>query len=95
VGVPAGLTCRAGRHRDIDARAEHIQQTLRKPQLAAAAMVEVAFGHTVTAMVAVLAQLCLQIESLEQELTAHFEQHLDAGILRSQPGWDLFSPPGC
>jgi transposase len=77
---------RAGRQRNIDRRAEHIQNTLREPQLAAAPMVEVAFGHTVTAMVAVLAQLTVQIELLEQELNAHFERHPDAEILRSQPG---------
>jgi hypothetical protein len=35
-------------------------------------MVEVAFGHSVTAMVAVLAQLVIQIEQLEDELNAHF-----------------------
>jgi transposase len=59
---------------------------LREPQLAAAAVVEVAFGHTVTAMVAVLTQLTIQIEQLEQELNAHFERHPDAQILLSQPG---------
>jgi transposase len=77
---------RAGRQRNIDTRAEHIQQKLREPQLAAAPMVEIAFGHTVTAMVAVLAQLGAQIEILEQELNAHFERHPDAQIVRSQPG---------
>ena len=35
-------------------------------------MVEVAFGHTVTAMVAVVAQLVTQIEQLERELNAQF-----------------------
>jgi transposase len=77
---------RAGRQRNIDTRAEHLQSMLREPQLAAAPAVEVAFGHTVTAMVAVLAQLTTQIELLEQELNAHFERHPDAEILRSQPG---------
>jgi transposase len=77
---------RAGRQRGIDARAEQIQQTLREPQLAAAPAVEVAFGHTVTAMVAVLTQLVKQTELLEQELNAHFERHPDAEVLRSQPG---------
>jgi transposase len=77
---------RAGRQRNIDTRAQQIQQALREPQLAATPAVEVAFGHTVTAMVAVLAQLVKQIELLEQELNAHFEQHPDAQILLSQPG---------
>jgi transposase len=77
---------RAGRQRNIDTRAEHLQNVLREPQLTASPMVEVAFGHTVTAMVAVLAQLSTQIELLEQELNAYFERHPDAQILRSQPG---------
>jgi transposase len=77
---------RAGRQRNVEARAEQIQAVLREPQLAAAPMVEAAFGHTVTAMVAVIAQLVVQIENLEQELNAHFERHPDAEILRSQPG---------
>jgi len=77
---------RAGRQRYIDTRTEHIQQKLREPQLATAPMVEVASGHTVTAMVAVLAQLVTQINLLEQELNAHFDRHPDAEILLSQPG---------
>jgi hypothetical protein len=47
-------------------------------------MVEVAFGHSATAMVAVLAQLVTQIEQWERELNAHFERHPDAEILLSQ-----------
>jgi transposase len=77
---------RAGRQRSIDASAERIQSLLREPQLAAAPVVEVAFGHTVTAIGAVLIQLSIQIEQLEQELNAHFERHPDAQILLSQPG---------
>jgi transposase len=77
---------RAGRQRYIDARTEHIQQKLREPQLAVAPMVETASGHTVTAILAVLAQLATQIDLLERELNAHFERHPDAEILLSQPG---------
>ena len=77
---------RAGRQRGIDARAEQIQSVLREPQLTATPAVETAFGHTVTAMVAVIAQLVTQTELLEQELNAHFERHPDAQILLSQPG---------
>ena len=47
---------------------------------------ELAFGHTVTALVRVLAELSRQIEALEGELVAHFDRHPDAEILRSQPG---------
>jgi transposase len=82
----ASAVRRAGRQRNVETRAEQIHTALREPQLAAAPMVEAAFGHTVTAMVAVLAQLVTQIEQLEQELNAHFERHPDAEILRCQPG---------
>jgi transposase len=77
---------RAGRQRNIEARAEAIQAALRTEQLAAPPAIEAAFGHTVTALVRVLAELVRQIEALEGELSAHFERHPDAEILRSQPG---------
>ena len=49
---------RAGRQRNIEARAEtDPDRAARADQLAAAPAVEAAFGHTVTAMVAVLAEL--------------------------------------
>lgn len=77
---------RAGRQRNIPARAEAIQTALRTEQLAALPAVEVAFGHTVTALVRVLAELSRQIQALESELNAHFDRHPDAEIYRSQPG---------
>jgi len=77
---------RTGRQRNIDAKAAEIQAALRTEQLAALPAVEAAFGHTVTALVRVLAELSRQIETLEGELTAHFDRHPDAEILRSQPG---------
>ena len=77
---------RAGRQRNIDARADQIQAVLRNDQLAALPAVELAFGHTVTALVRVLAELSRQIDTLEGELVAHFDRHPDAEILRSQPG---------
>jgi transposase len=77
---------RAGRQRSIEATAERIQAALRAEQLAARPAVEVAFGHTVTALVRVLAELSRQIHTLEGELSAHFDRHPDAEIYRSQPG---------
>jgi hypothetical protein len=47
---------RAGRQRNVDAKAAEVQAALRTDQLAAPAAVEVAFGHTVTALVRVLAE---------------------------------------
>jgi transposase len=77
---------RAGRQRNIEATAATIQAALRTEQLAAQPAVAAAFGHTVAALVGVLAELSRQIETIEGELSAHFDQHPDAHILRSQPG---------
>jgi transposase len=82
----AAVLRRAGRQRRVEQRAEQIQAALRQPQLAAAPTVEIAFGHTVTALARVLAELTRQIEALEGELVAHFDRHPDAKILLSQPG---------
>ena len=43
-------------------------------------------GATVTALVAVIAELQTQIARLETELADRFEQHPDAKIIRSLPG---------
>lgn len=66
---------RAGRQRNVEARAEQIQTALRIEQLAALPAVEAAFGHTVTALVRVLAELSRQIDTIEGELSAHFDRH--------------------
>jgi transposase len=66
---------RAGRQRNVQARAEQIQTALRIEQLAALPAVEAAFGHTVTALVRVLAELSRQIDTIEGELSAHFDRH--------------------
>jgi transposase len=49
-------------------------------------MVSTAMGSTVTALVAVAAELAVQIGRLEDELAEHFDQHPDAKIIRSLPG---------
>ena len=59
---------------------------LRTEQLSALPMVARAFGATVAAHVAVTAELVRQTTSLEEQLTASFEQHPSAEILRSLPG---------
>jgi transposase len=77
---------RAGRQRNIDARSEQIQATLRTEQLAAPASVTAAFGATTRAAVGIIAELNRQIADLEHELATHFEAHPDADIYRSLPG---------
>ncbi len=77
---------RGGRKRRIDERAGEIQAALRTPQLEAPTVVADAMGATVHALVAVIAAMGAQIDGLEQELAAGFEQHPDAEIIRSLPG---------
>ena len=76
----------AGRQRNLDTRAQHIQAALRTPQLAAPAAVTAAFAATTRATVGIIAELNRQIADLEAELATHFETHPDADIYLSQPG---------
>ena len=76
----------AGRQRNVTTRAEEITAALRTEQLAAPPLLAEAFGHTVSALIAVIGELVRQIERLETELASSFEQHPDAEVLRSLPG---------
>ena len=77
---------RGGRQRRIDERAVEIQTALRTEQLQAPTIVVDAMGSTVTALVAIAAELTTQIGRLETDLAASFDQHPDAKIIRSLPG---------
>lgn len=76
----------AGRARGLKEKAAAIQAQLRAPQLAAAPRVAQAYGRTVAALVAVIAQLNQQIAALEADLAEGFEEHPDVEIYLSQPG---------
>src|SRR4051794_31190872 len=76
---------RGGRQRRIDERTVEIQAALRAPQLEAPALVANAMGATATALVSVVVEMTVQINSLERQLAEHFEQHPDAKIIRSLP----------
>jgi Transposase/Transposase IS116/IS110/IS902 family len=77
---------RGGRQRRLEERAVEIQTALRADQLEAPTIVADAMGATVTALVAVAAELTRQIIGLESQLADHFDQHPDAKIIRSLPG---------
>jgi transposase len=77
---------RGGRTRRISERAAAIQAALRSPQLPPAPLVAAAMGTPVAALAAVIAEMTRQITVLEQQLTADFEQHPDAEVIRSLPG---------
>jgi len=77
---------RGGRQRGIDARAGQIQAALRTPQLHGSPVIAAAMGATVSASVAVIAEMTTQIAALERQLAADFEAHPDAEVVRSLPG---------
>lgn len=76
----------AGRQRNISSTAQSISAALRTEQLTALPLIAKAFGATVAAHVAVTAELVRQTAAVEEQLTASFEQHPSAEILRSLPG---------
>jgi transposase len=77
---------RGGRQRGIDRRAGEIHSALRAKQLDPPPVLADAFGATVAASVAVIAEMNRQLAGLETQLTEHFERHPDADIIRSLPG---------
>lgn len=77
---------KGGRRRDVETRTVEIQTALRGPHLAAPDLLADAFGVTVTASVAVIAELNRQIAQLETQLATSFKTHPDAEIIRSLPG---------
>jgi transposase len=80
---------RGGRQRNIERRAIEIQTGLRAGQLAAPDSVADAFGATTRAAVGIITELNRQISQLEATLTTNFEQHPDADIYHSLPGFGV------
>lgn len=80
---------RGGRQRNLERRADEIQTGLRVGQLAAPDAVADAFGATTRAAVGIIAELNRQIVQLEATLTTNFEQHPDADIYHSLPGFGV------
>ena len=83
---------RGGRQRRIEQRAEQIQAALQGDQLQAPPLVAEAMGASVSALVAVITEMTIQIGRLETELVDRFDTHPDAKIIRSLPG--LGDDPG-
>ena len=77
---------RAGRTRNLERRAAEIQSALRDEQLAQGPVLELAYGHTTKAHVAMIRAYNAEIAELEEALTSGFEQHPDASIVLSLPG---------
>jgi transposase len=82
----ASVLRRSGRQRNVEIRAEQIQDALRAPQLAQPPLIADAFGASVAAYVAMLTATVTQARTLEGQLEASFGRHPAAEILLSQPG---------
>jgi transposase len=77
---------RAGRQRNLEARAGQIVAALRSEQLGLSEALSAAYGASVRSLVAVITAMVEQIAVLEAEVNRCFGQHPDAEILTSQPG---------
>jgi transposase len=89
VGQIQAALRRGGRQRNIERRALEIHTALRIDQLAAPDAVAAAFAATTTAAVGIITELNRQIAQLEAGLSDRFEQHPDADIYRSLPGFGV------
>jgi hypothetical protein len=77
---------RGGRQRRIDERVAEIATAMGSEQLQAPAVIAEAMGASVAASVAVIAEMVAQITKLAEALSAGFESHPDAEVVRSLPG---------
>ncbi len=74
------------RRRAAAAKAQQIQAVLRAPQLRQPPPVQAAYAAIVAGQVTLIRALNTQIDELGEVVSAHFGQHRDAEIYRSQPG---------
>lgn len=77
---------RGGRQRRIDERAAEIAAALQSEQLQAPKLIADAMGASVSASVAVIAEMVAQTATLAEALSAGFESHPDAKVVLSLPG---------
>jgi hypothetical protein len=74
------------RRRDVEAKAERIQTTLRSTQLGQPAELVAAYAVIATSAIAVISTMNAQITTLQGQVEACFGRHPDVEIYRSQPG---------
>lgn len=74
------------RRRDVEVKAEKIQQVLRAPALRADPIVEKAYATIVTSQARLIGQLVGHVAELEAVVGEGFGRHPDAEIITSQPG---------
>lgn len=81
-----GAALKRARRRDVETKAERIQAVLRSEQLTQPAALAGAYAVTVRATVTMIVAFNAEIAALAGQVEAHFGQHPDAEIYRSQPG---------
>jgi transposase/transposase IS116/IS110/IS902 family protein len=77
---------RGGRQRNVEAQAQAIQAALRAEHLQAPKVLSEAYGTITSSALRLIAAFNEEIATLEVGLAEGFEQHPDAGIIRSLPG---------
>jgi transposase len=77
---------KAGRERNLEARAAELQSILRRPHLEQPPTLVAAYGLIVKSSVQLIRELNAQLRELEQELATSFELHPDAELYLSLPG---------
>jgi Transposase IS116/IS110/IS902 family len=77
---------RAGRQRNVEARAEAIQAALRAESLEAPAAITEADAVIARSALHLIETFGAEIAALEVALSEHFEQHPDAKVVHSLPG---------
>ena len=80
---------RGGRQRSLERKAGEVLTALHVDQLRQPEILEHAYGRTTKSAVQVIEMFGIQIAELETEMSAHFEQHPDAKIIRSLPGMGM------
>jgi hypothetical protein len=89
IGQIVAALKRGGRQRNLERRAREIQAGLRGPQLTAPGPVTAASGAMTVAMVSIIVEINRQITVIETVMTTNFEQHPDADIYLSMPGFGV------
>ncbi len=77
---------KAGRERNLEARAGELQKILQQPHLELPATLVAAYAVIVKSCVRIIRELNAQTTALEEELTKSFELHPDAELYLSLPG---------
>jgi hypothetical protein len=77
---------RAGRQRNVEARAGQIQAALRADYLQAPPAIARAYSAAARSAIRLISACTAEIAELEKALSEHFDQHPDTKIVRSLPG---------